>query len=146
MRVSLVCLRKSTKNLKAKNVIRILHSSFSTGGGTVFQTATLLCFLNPETASRVTLATFGIVFQTKLPTTDNLQPITNNQTPTTKHQQPIIIYFYLLIFYFSTKQQNNNISLLHPADSDSFLRWMASHIVPEEHWFEDNFLVYLRSI
>ena len=32
-----------------------------------------------------------------------LQPITNNQTPTTKHQQPIIIYFYLLIFYFSTK-------------------------------------------
>ena len=116
MRVSLVCLRKSTKNLKAKNVIRILHSSFSTGGGTVFQTATLLCFLNPETASRVTLATFGIVFQTKLPTTDNLQPITNNQTPTTKHQQPntnnLSLYiFYLLIFYFSTKQLNNKTTI-----------------------------------
>ena len=28
MRVSLVCLRNSTKNLKAENVIWILHSSF----------------------------------------------------------------------------------------------------------------------
>ena len=56
-----------------------------------------LLVYNPETASRVTLALLGTVFQTKLPTTDN-------QTPTTKHQQPIIIYFYLLIFYFSTKQ------------------------------------------
>ena len=32
---------------------------------------------NPETSSRVTLATLGIVFQTKLPTTDNQQPLYN---------------------------------------------------------------------
>ena len=35
-------------------------------GGTVFQTAVLSMVINPETASRVTLATLGIVFQTKL--------------------------------------------------------------------------------
>ncbi|MDY4991006.1 MAG: hypothetical protein SO071_07555 [Prevotella sp.] len=35
-------------------------------GGTVFQTAVPLCFINPETSSRVTLASLGIVFQTNL--------------------------------------------------------------------------------
>ena len=35
-------------------------------GGTVFQTAVLSMVINPETSSRVTLATLGIVFQTKL--------------------------------------------------------------------------------
>ena len=34
--------------------------------GTVFQTAVPLCFIYPETPSRVTLATLGIVFQTNL--------------------------------------------------------------------------------
>ena len=34
--------------------------------GTVFQTAVLLIFINPETSSRVTLALLGIVFQTNL--------------------------------------------------------------------------------
>ena len=34
--------------------------------GTVFQTAVLLCFMNPETSSRVTLASLGTVFQTDL--------------------------------------------------------------------------------
>ncbi len=32
--------------------------------GTVFQTAALLGFINPETSSRVTLAALGTVFQT----------------------------------------------------------------------------------
>ena len=32
--------------------------------GTVFQTAALFMFINPETSSRVTLATLGTVFQT----------------------------------------------------------------------------------
>ena len=50
-----------------------------------------LTFFIPETASRVTLATLGIVFQTKLPTTDNHQPNTYNQTPTTYH------YIFLFI-------------------------------------------------
>ena len=36
----------------------ILHS------GTVFQTAVFIIFTYPETLSRVTLASFGIVFQT----------------------------------------------------------------------------------
>ena len=36
-----------------------------------------LLIYNPETSSRVTLATLGIVFQTKLPTTDNQQPLYN---------------------------------------------------------------------
>ena len=40
--------------------------------GTVFQTAALLGFINPETSSRVTLATLGTVFQTNL--------LTNNKT------------------------------------------------------------------
>ena len=43
--------------------------------GTVFQTAVLLCFMNPETSSRVTLASLGTVFQTEV---TNRQPITNN--------------------------------------------------------------------
>ena len=34
--------------------------------GTVFQIAVPLCFIYPETPSRVTLATLGIVFQTNL--------------------------------------------------------------------------------
>ena len=34
--------------------------------GTVFQTAVSLCFIYPETSSRVTLASLGIVFQTNL--------------------------------------------------------------------------------
>ena len=34
--------------------------------GTVFQTAVLLCFMNPETSYRVTLASLGTVFQTDL--------------------------------------------------------------------------------
>ena len=34
--------------------------------GTVFQTAALLGFINPETSSRVTLAALGTVFQTGL--------------------------------------------------------------------------------
>ena len=38
---------------------------------------TSISFSNPETSSRVTLATLGIVFQTKLPTTDNQQPLYN---------------------------------------------------------------------
>ena len=37
-----------------------------------------LLVFNPETSSRVTLATLGIGFQPKLPTTENLQPLTNN--------------------------------------------------------------------
>ncbi len=35
-------------------------------------------FLYPETLSRVTLASLGIGFQPKLPTTDNQQPSTDN--------------------------------------------------------------------
>ncbi|MDY4991377.1 MAG: hypothetical protein SO071_09455 [Prevotella sp.] len=35
-------------------------------GGTVFQTAVLSIVINPETASRVTLAALGTVFQTAL--------------------------------------------------------------------------------
>ena len=38
--------------------------------GTVFQTALFSLVINPETSSRVTLALLGIVFQTKLFTTD----------------------------------------------------------------------------
>ena len=38
--------------------------------GTVFQTALFSLVINPETSSRVTLATLGIVFQTILFTTD----------------------------------------------------------------------------
>ena len=38
-------------------------------GGTVFQTALLFMVINPETASRVTLALLAIVFQTKPPST-----------------------------------------------------------------------------
>ena len=34
--------------------------------GTVFQTVVPLCFIHPETSSRVTLAALGIVFQTNL--------------------------------------------------------------------------------
>ena len=34
--------------------------------GTVFQTAPPYFYFNPETSSRVTLATLSIVFQTKL--------------------------------------------------------------------------------
>ena len=41
-----------------------------------------LLIYNPETSSRVTLALLGIVFQTKLPTTNNPQPITNTPQPT----------------------------------------------------------------
>ena len=41
-----------------------------------------LLIYNPETSSRVTLAALGIVFQTKLPTTNNPQPITNTPQPT----------------------------------------------------------------
>ncbi|MDD6993808.1 MAG: hypothetical protein SOW57_01265 [Prevotella sp.] len=39
------------------------------GGGTVFQTATTIYFINPETSSRVTLASLGTVFQTDNKTT-----------------------------------------------------------------------------
>ena len=40
--------------------------------GTVFQTVIFMYVsYNPETSSQVTLAALGIVFQTKLPTTDN---------------------------------------------------------------------------
>ena len=48
-------------------------------------------FLYPETLSRVTLASLGIGFQPKLPTTDNHQPTTNNRQPTTYH------YLFLFI-------------------------------------------------
>ena len=61
-------------------------------------------FLYPETLSRVTLASLGIGFQPKLPTTDNQQPIiiyllifysnlptTNNHQPTTYHYSPFIL-------------------------------------------------------
>ena len=34
--------------------------------GTVFQTVVSLCFIYPETSSRVTLASLGVVFQTNL--------------------------------------------------------------------------------
>ena len=34
--------------------------------GTVFQTAVFVCIIYPETSSRVTLASLGIVFQTIL--------------------------------------------------------------------------------
>ena len=37
-------------------------------GGTVFQTAVTVCCINPETSSRVTLASLGIGFQPKLVT------------------------------------------------------------------------------
>ncbi|MCI6370452.1 MAG: hypothetical protein ACI4CB_00275 [Prevotella sp.] len=37
-------------------------------GGTVFQTAVTICSINPETSSRVTLASLGIGFQPKLVT------------------------------------------------------------------------------
>ncbi|MDD6535449.1 MAG: hypothetical protein PUF36_00610, partial [Prevotella sp.] len=37
-------------------------------GGTVFQTAVLSMVINPETASRVTLALLGTGFQPDLPT------------------------------------------------------------------------------
>ncbi|MCI6370578.1 MAG: hypothetical protein MR819_06220 [Prevotella sp.] len=37
-------------------------------GGTVFQTAVLSLVINPETASRVTLALLGTGFQPDLPT------------------------------------------------------------------------------
>ena len=55
--------------------------------GTVFQTVTIIYFINPETSSRVTLATLGIGFQPKLPTTNNQQPntkATDNQQRTTR--------------------------------------------------------------
>ena len=58
-------------------------------GGTVFQTAVTISHGNPETSSRVTLASLGIGFQPNLPS----MPL-NNQKPT-----PICLYFYLLIFF-----------------------------------------------
>ena len=63
-------------------------------GGTVFQTAVTVCCINPETSSRVTLASLGTGFQPDLPS----MPL-NNQKPTTHNPQPIYIYFYLLMFY-----------------------------------------------
>ena len=58
-------------------------------GGTVFQTAVTISHGNPETSSRVTLASLGIGFQPNPPS----MPL-NNQKPT-----PIFLYFYLLIFF-----------------------------------------------
>ena len=58
-------------------------------GGTVFQTAVTISHGNPETSSRVTLASLGIGFQPNPPS----MPL-NNQKPT-----PICLYFYLLIFF-----------------------------------------------
>ena len=70
-----------------------------------------LLVYNSETASRVTLATLGIVFQTKLPTTDNQtpttkhrQPNTNNQTPTTYHY--IFLFIDILFLNQTTKLQD----------------------------------------
>ena len=58
-------------------------------GGTVFQTAVTISHGNPETSSRVTLASLGIGFQPNPPS----MPL-NNQKPT-----PICLYFYLFIFF-----------------------------------------------
>ena len=57
--------------------------------GTVFQTAFLTTCYNPETSSRVTLASLGIGFQPNPPS----MPL-RYQKPT-----PIFLYFYLLIFF-----------------------------------------------
>ena len=60
--------------------------------GTVFQTVTIIYFINPETSYRVTLAMLAIGFQPKLPTTNNQQPntkATNNRQPTTN-----LIFFH----------------------------------------------------
>ena len=60
-----------------------------------------LLVYNPETASRVTLALLGTVFQTKLPTTDN-------QTPTTYHY--IFLFIDILFLNQTSRQENSFLS------------------------------------
>ena len=61
-----------------------------------------LLVYNPETASRVTLAALGTVFQTDNKTTRQLN--TNNQTPTTYHY--IFLFIDILFLNQTTRQEN----------------------------------------
>ena len=63
--------------------------------GTVFQTAFLTTCYNPETSSRVTLASRGIGFQPNLMVIGHLW-IKHQYKKTEKN---IFVYFYLLIFF-----------------------------------------------
>ena len=63
--------------------------------GTVFQTAITICHENPETSSRVTLASLGIGFQPNLMVVGHLW-IKHQYKKTEKN---IFVYFYLLIFF-----------------------------------------------
>ena len=63
--------------------------------GTVFQTAFLTTCYNPETSSRVTLASLGIGFQPNLMVIGHLW-IKHQYKKTEKN---IFVYFYLLIFF-----------------------------------------------
>ena len=63
--------------------------------GTVFQTAVTICHGNPETSSRVTLASLGIGIQPNLMVFGYLW-IKNKKK---KKEKNIFVYFYLLIFF-----------------------------------------------
>ena len=74
--------------------------------GTVFQTAFLTTCYNPETSSRVTLASIGMASsQILLAFYDKISIKKNNK----KIEKNIFVYFYLLIFFQHDKTTRQQI-------------------------------------
>ena len=106
-------------------VLSYWHRCFARWG-TVFQTAVTICHGNPETSSRVTLASLGIGFQPNLMVVGHLW-IKHQYKKTEKN---IFVYFYLLIFFHP----------FNPYNQCSFHHWV---------FFERGFIVLtqmLRSV